>query len=197
MRENEVHELLFHVQIVIQVIYDLPLKKKQPPQLNGPSGSLTHFYQLGALLLRKGIKCHSPIQQLFSASSSFVFFYLLTFFFQLYMYLFGYDFNNFKYRGKLNISFSLKLFPYFHIQMVVMFFQRFIFPAKTFRGKYSEHIWVFHCRQSIRKKPKVLVLAVPSEMMQFGLGTKLLRYSRRDFLEKIDVPTENRTWAIR
>jgi hypothetical protein len=26
------------------------------------SGSLTHFYQLGALLLRKRVKCHSPIQ---------------------------------------------------------------------------------------------------------------------------------------
>jgi geranylgeranyl pyrophosphate synthase len=26
------------------------------------SGSLTHLYQLGALLLRKGVKCHSPIQ---------------------------------------------------------------------------------------------------------------------------------------
>ena len=45
----------------------------------------------------------------------------------------------------------------YHIQMVVapflrnnpsavMFFQRFIFPVKTFREKYSERIWVFHCR---------------------------------------------------
>ena len=52
---KKVHELLFHVQIVKQVIYFLPLK-------NGPSGSLTHYYQLGALLLRKRVKCHSPIQ---------------------------------------------------------------------------------------------------------------------------------------
>ena len=29
---------------------------------NDLSGSLTHFYQLGALLLRKRVKCHSPIQ---------------------------------------------------------------------------------------------------------------------------------------
>ena len=77
------------------------MKKKQPPYLNGPSGSLTHFYQLGALLLRKRVKCHSPIQQLFPASSSFVFFlFIYFFFFQLYMYmyLFGYDFNNLKQR---------------------------------------------------------------------------------------------------
>ena len=159
------------------------MKKKQPPQLNGLSGSLTHFYQLGALLLRKGVKCHSPIQQLFSASSSFVFFYLfIVFFFQLYMYLFGYDFNNLKQRqaeyfffieiltSVLTIQSSIsqfeflfeqlstiKLFQCFHIQMVVvpflrnnpsavMFFQRFIFPAKTLWEKYSERIWVFHCK---------------------------------------------------
>jgi hypothetical protein len=36
----------------------------------------------------------------------------------------------------------------------VMFFQRFIFSAKKFRGKYSERIWVFHCKSSIRKKPR-------------------------------------------
>jgi hypothetical protein len=34
-----------------------------------------------------------------------------------------------------------------------MFFQRFIFPAKAFREKYSERIWVFHCRY-IRRKCK-------------------------------------------
>ena len=53
--------------------------------------------------------------------------------------------------------FTIKLFQCFHIQMVVvpflrnnpsavMFFQRFIFPAKTFREQYSERNWVFHCR---------------------------------------------------
>jgi hypothetical protein len=47
----------------------------------------------------------------------------------------------------------------------VMFFQRFIFPAKTLWEKYSERIWVFHCRQSIRKNPRVPVLALPSQMM--------------------------------
>jgi hypothetical protein len=41
----------------------------------------------------------------------------------------------------------------------------FIFSAKKFRGKYSERIWVFHCRYSIRKKPRVIVLALPSNMM--------------------------------
>ena len=33
----------------------------------------------------------------------------------------------------------------------VMFFQRFIFCAKILREKYSERIWVFHCRYSMRK----------------------------------------------
>ena len=53
--------------------------------------------------------------------------------------------------------FTITLFQCFHIQMfvvpflrnnpsAVMFFQRFIFPAKTFREKYSERIWVCHCR---------------------------------------------------
>jgi hypothetical protein len=28
----------------------------------------------------------------------------------------------------------------------VMFFQRFIFPAKTLWEKYSVRIWIFHCR---------------------------------------------------
>jgi hypothetical protein len=28
----------------------------------------------------------------------------------------------------------------------VMFFQRFIFPAKTLWENYSERIWVFHCK---------------------------------------------------
>jgi DNA replication protein DnaC len=48
-----------------------------------------------------------------------------------------------------------------------------------------------------RIKPRVIVAALPSCMMLFDLETKLLRYSRRDFLEKIDVRTEIRTWAIR
>ena len=78
-----------------------------------------------------------------------------------------------------------------------MFFQRFIFSAKKFREKYSERIWVFHCKYSIRKKTRVIVVTLPSCMMLFDLETKLRRYSRRDFLEKIDVPTEIRTWAIR
>jgi uncharacterized protein YsxB (DUF464 family) len=54
--------------------------------------------------------------------------------------------------------FIIKLFQCFHIQMVVvpflrnnpsavMFFQRFIFSAKKFREKYSEHI-----KQKQRKK---------------------------------------------
>ena len=54
---------------------------------------------------------------------------------------------------------AIKLFQCFHffIQMIVepflrnntsavMFFQRFIFPAKTLWEKYSERIWLFHCR---------------------------------------------------
>ena len=45
-----------------------------------------HFYQLGALLLRKGVKCHSPILQLFSASSSFVFFNLFCIFLAVYVF---------------------------------------------------------------------------------------------------------------
>jgi hypothetical protein len=47
----------------------------------------------------------------------------------------------------------------------VMFFQRFIFSAKKFREKYSERIWVFHCKYSIRKKTRVIVVALPSCMM--------------------------------
>jgi hypothetical protein len=47
----------------------------------------------------------------------------------------------------------------------VMFFQRFIFSAKKFREKYSERIWVFHCKYSIRKKTRVIVYALPSNMM--------------------------------
>ena len=53
--------------------------------------------------------------------------------------------------------FTIKLFQCFHIQMVVVpflrnnssavtFFQRFIFSAKIFQEKYSEHIWDFYCR---------------------------------------------------
>ena len=157
------------------------MKKKQPPQLNGLSSSLTHCYQLGVLLLRhwKGVKCNSCSQLLLPL----FFFYLSIFyFFQLYMYLFGYDFNNLKQKQaeyfffiEILTSFltiqssisqfeflfeqlsTIKLFQCFHIQMIVvpflrnnpsavMFFQRFIFPAKTLWEKYSERIWVFHCR---------------------------------------------------
>ena len=158
------------------------MKKKQPPQLNGLSGSLTHFYQLGALLLRKGVKCHSPIQQLFSAYSSFVFFlfiYLFIYFFSctMYMYLFGYDFNNLKQRQAeyfffieiltsvltiqsylfLSLNFFLNSYlpsNYFNVSIfrwsmchfyeiirLLLFIQRFIFPAKTFRGKiFGAHL---------------------------------------------------------
>ena len=45
---------------------------------------------LSFFLLRKGVTCHSPIQQLYSL--------LLPLFFQQYMYLFGYDFNDLKQR---------------------------------------------------------------------------------------------------
>jgi hypothetical protein len=45
------------------------------------------------------------------------------------------------------------------------FFQRFIFSAKKSREKYSERIWVFHCKDSIRKKTRVIVVALPSCMM--------------------------------
>jgi hypothetical protein len=47
----------------------------------------------------------------------------------------------------------------------VMFFQRFIFSPKIFLEKYSERIWVFHCKYSIRKKTRVIVVALPSCMM--------------------------------
>jgi hypothetical protein len=36
-----------------------------------------------------------------------------------------------------------------------MFFQQFIFPAKTLWEKYSEHIWVFHCRSPRLGNPRV------------------------------------------
>ena len=89
------------------------MKKKQPPQLNGLSGALTHCYQLGVLLLRhwKGVKCHSFIQQLFSASSSFVFFQLfILFYFYFFscmgmILVFGYDFNNLRQRQAEYFSF--------------------------------------------------------------------------------------------
>ena len=69
---------------------------------------------------------------------------------------------NFSQRNSLHV-----LTVIYHIQMVVvpflrnnpsaiMFFQRFIFSAKKFREKYSERIWVFHCRYSIRKKTRVI-----------------------------------------
>ena len=109
------------------VLSENKLKKKQPPQLNGPSGSLTHFYQLGAFLLRKRVKCHSPIQQLFSASSSFVFFfiYLFLFFFQLYMFLFGYDFNNLKQR-------QAEYFVFIEILTSVLTIQSYLFLSLNF-----------------------------------------------------------------
>ena len=101
------------------------MKKKQPPQLNGLSGSLTHFCQLGALLLRKEVKYHSPILQLFSASSSFVFFYLFLFFFQLYMYLFGDDFNNLKQR-------QAEYFFFIEILTSVLTIKSYLFPSLNF-----------------------------------------------------------------
>ena len=78
------------------------------------------------------------------------------------------------------------------IRLLLCFFSGLYFPPKH-SGKNIRRASGFF----IRKKPRVLVLALPSNMMQFDLETKLLRYSRRDFLEKIDVPTEIRTWAIR
>ena len=125
------------------------MKKKQPPQLNGLSGSLTNFCQLGAPLLRKGGKM--PQSHSIAVLSFFFlcFFLFIFFFFQLYMYLFGYDFNNLKQRQaeyfffieiltsvltiQLSISqfeflfeqlFTIKLFQCFHIQMVVVPFLR-------------------------------------------------------------------------
>ena len=116
----------------------------------------------------------------FSNISAILFFF--SFSCTMYMYLFGYDFNNLKKRqveyfffieiltSILTIQssfsqfeflfeqlFTIKLFQCFHIQMdvvpflrnnpsAVMFFQRFIFPAKILWEKYSERIWVFHCR---------------------------------------------------
>ena len=109
------------------------MKKKQPPQLNGLSGSLTHFCQLGALLLRKGVKCHSPIQLLFSASSSFVFFYLFIFFFQLYMYLFGYDFNNLKQR-------QAEYFFFTEILTLVLTIQSCLFLSLNFSQRNSLYV---------------------------------------------------------
>ena len=124
----------------------------------------------------------------------FLCFFLIYFvFFQLYMYLLGYDFNNLKQRQaeyfffieiltsvltiQSSISqfeflfeqlFTIKLFQCFHIQMVVVPFLRnnpsavvfsaiYIFRQK-FRGKYSERIWVFHCKYSIRKNPVLSLL---------------------------------------
>ena len=54
--ENEVSELLFHVQIVTQDIYVLRLKKKLPPQLNGPSGSFTYFLSVGSPFIEEAGK---------------------------------------------------------------------------------------------------------------------------------------------
>ena len=99
------------------------MKKKQPPYLNSPSGSLTHFYQLGALLLRKGVKCHSPILQLFSASSSFVFFFYFSY--TLYMYLFVYDFNNLKQR-------QAEYFFFIEILTSVLTIQSYLFLSLNF-----------------------------------------------------------------
>ena len=65
-----------------------------------------------------------------------------------------------------NVSiFRWSLCHFYEIIRLLLFFQRFKFSAKKFRGKYSERIWVFHCRYSIRKKSRVIVLAFPSNMM--------------------------------
>ena len=45
---------------------------------------------------------------------------------------------------------------FYEIIRLLLFFPRFIFSAKKFWGKYSERIWVFHCRYSIRKKTRVI-----------------------------------------
>jgi hypothetical protein len=58
----------------------------------------------------------------------------------------------------------------------VMFFQRFIFSAQKFGGKYLERIWVFHCKYSIRQKPRVIVLALPSKNFHsVGQNAELLK----------------------
>ena len=41
-------------------------------------------------------------------------------------------------------------FAFYVKKIFISFF--IIFSAKKFREKYSERIWVFHCRYSIRKK---------------------------------------------
>jgi hypothetical protein len=48
---------------------------------------------------------------------------------------------------------------------VIYGFTRLHVVSKIFREKYSERIWVFHCKYSIRKKPRVIVVALPSCMM--------------------------------
>ena len=113
------------------------MKKKSFPQLNGLSGSLTHCYQLGVLLLRhwKRVKCHSFIQQLFSASSSFVFFLFIYFilFFKLYMYLFGYDFNNLKQR-------QAEYFFFIEILTSVLTIQSYLFLSLNFSQRNSLYV---------------------------------------------------------
>ena len=160
------------------------MKKKQPPLVKWSYRLPYTFVSVGALLLRKGVKCHSPIQQLFSASSSFVFFYLfILFYFQLYMYLLGYDCNNLMQRQAeyfffieiltsvltiqsylfLSLNFFLNSYLpsnffnvsifrwslchfYEIIRLLLCFFSGLYFPPKDSGEKYSERIWVFHCR---------------------------------------------------
>jgi hypothetical protein len=52
-----------------------------------------------------------------------------------------------------------------HFSSVIYGFTRLHVVSKKIREKYSERIWVFHCRYFIRKKPRVIVLALPSKMM--------------------------------
>ena len=52
-----------------------------------------------------------------------------------------------------------------HFSSVIYGFTRLHVVSKIFREKYSERIWVFHCKYSIRKKPCVIVVALPSCMM--------------------------------
>ena len=52
-----------------------------------------------------------------------------------------------------------------HFSSVIYGFTRLHVVSKIFRGKYSERIWVFHCKYSIRKKSRVIVVALPSCMM--------------------------------
>ena len=88
-------------------------------------------------------------------------------------------------RGKLNISFSLKFWLQFiSISQFEFLSEKFCVCVNSylpwnyfnvsifrysaiyiFRPKIPERIWVFHCRYSICKRPRVIVLALPSNMM--------------------------------